>query len=75
MKVFIVEAYGGPQSTDGAISHFTVQAATAEGAIDVVRRSSAGIRYGRFEVVEETKELEAEEAGIIAEDNGPYRQP
>ncbi len=75
MKVFIIEAYGGPQTTDGAIAHFTVQATTAEGAIDVVRRSSAGIRYARFEIVEETKELEAEEPGIIAENDGPYRQP
>jgi len=75
MRVFIVEAYGGPQSTDGAIAHLTVQAATAEDAIDIVRRSRAGIRYGRFEVVEETKELEAKEPGIIAENDGPYRQP
>jgi len=72
MKIFVVEAYGGKASTDGAIAHFTVHAGNAAEAIDVVRRSGPGLRYSRFDVVEETAESQSEEPGIIAESEGPY---
>lgn len=72
MKMFVIEAYGGKQTTDGPIAHLTVNADSPAHAIDVVRHSSLGQRYARFEVVEETEEFEAEEPGIIAETEGPY---
>jgi hypothetical protein len=72
MKMFVIEAYGGKQTTDGPIAHITVNADSAADAIDVVRHSSLGQRYTRFEIVEETSEFEAEEPGIIAESEGPY---
>ncbi len=72
MKIFIIEAYGGKQTTDGSIAHFTVHADNLDHAIDLVRQSSHGQRYAHFEVVEETAEFNAEEPGIIAEAEGPY---
>ena len=73
MKVFVIEAYGGKESTDGAIVHFTVNADSAAEAVEVLRRSIHGLLYKRFDVVEEAAELEAEGPGIIAEGEGAYR--
>ena len=73
MKTFVIEAYGGKESTDGAIVHFTVSADSAAEAVEVVQRSSHGLRYDRFDVIEEIGERETEEPGIIAESEGPYR--
>ena len=61
MKIFIIEAYGGDQTTDGPIAHFTVNADDVDGAMDIVRHSRHGHRFSRFEAVEETEEFEAEE--------------
>ncbi len=72
MKIFVIEAYGGKQTTDGSIAHFTVHADSLGDAIDLVRQSSHGRRYAHFEAVEETGEFDAEEPGIIAEGEGPY---
>jgi hypothetical protein len=49
------------------IAHFTVHAYSDDHAIDIVRHSSLGGRYSRFEVIEETGEFEADEPGILAE--------
>lgn len=76
MRIFIIEAYGGKETTDGSIAHFTVHADTVADAMDFVRHSKLGQRYGRFELVEETEEFEPGEPGIIAETEGPYlREP
>jgi hypothetical protein len=72
MKIFIVEAYGGKHTTDGSIAHFTVHADSEDHAIELVRHSRQGGRYSRFEVIEETGEVEADEPGILAEGEGPY---
>ena len=71
MRIFMIEAYGGKESTDGAIHHFGVQAETLDEAIDIVRQSARGRRYERFEATEETAEFEAGEPGIISEGDGP----
>lgn len=42
MKLFVIEAYGGPHETDGQIVHFAVRADTAAQAINFVRASGAG---------------------------------
>jgi len=76
MKLFIIEAYGGVQTTDGPIAHFTVNAMHAEDAIDIVRRSRQGQRFSHFEAAEATEEFEADEPGIIAEGEGSFlREP
>lgn len=72
MQVFMIEAYGGAATTNGAIHHFAVQAETADEAIRLVRQSTQGLRYGRFEVIEIGDEIGADEAGIIAEGEGIY---
>ena len=72
MRVFMIEAYGGATTTDGAIHHFAVQAETADEAIRLVRHSMQGQRYGRFDVVEIGDEIVADEAGIIGEGDGSY---
>lgn len=72
MRLFIIEAYGGKFTTDGAIHHFAVQADTAEQAIRLVRSSAQGQRFGRFEVVEIGEEIAAEEPAILSDEEGPY---
>lgn len=72
MKIFVIEGYGGKQTTDGSIAHFTVHADTAAHAVEIVRHSSLGLRYSRFDVIEETGEFQSDEPGIIAEGEGPY---
>ena len=72
MQVFMIEAYGGVATTNGAIHHFAVQAETADEAIGLVRHSAQGLRYGRFEVIEIGNEIDADEAGIIAEGDDIY---
>ena len=65
MKVFMIEAYGGKQGTDGAIAMFTVHAEDVEQAIEMIRQSESGDRFGRFEIVEEGGEVETEEPDIV----------
>lgn len=72
MKVFVIEAYGGKQTTDGSIAHFTVCAESVDDAVAIVRQSNRGLRYDRFDVIEETAELRSDEPGIIAEGEGSY---
>jgi len=72
MRVFAVEAYGGKHMTDGSIAHFTVRADSATEAIEIVRSSSMGQRYGRFEVVEETGQARTGESRIIGQGEGPF---
>jgi hypothetical protein len=74
MKIYAIEAYGGPLRTDGAVAHFTVCAHSGGEAIDIVRRSSLGQRYGRFEMLEETGEFDADEPGIITQDEEPHAE-
>ena len=71
MRMFVIEAYGGA-STNGTIAHFAVNADSVADAIDLVRRSGSGQRYGRFALVEESEESAADQPGIIAETEGAY---
>lgn len=75
MKLFAIEAYGGKQTTDGAIAHFTVRAECAANAIEIVRASDLGQRYHRFDVIDETVEKEAADAGILTQSEGRYVKP
>ncbi len=72
MKIFIIEAYGGKESTDGPIANFTVQAPSVDEAVELVRHSRHGQRFERFEVMEETGEFDVDEPGIIAEGKGSH---
>jgi hypothetical protein len=74
MKMFTIEAYGGPMTTDGPIAHFTVHAGTVPEAVDLIRRSADGHRFGRFEVVEESAEFEGDVAEIIGVGTGSYEK-
>ena len=49
MRTFIIEAYGGKQTTNGPIAHFTVTAMRAKEAIDIARRSRQGQRFSEDE--------------------------
>lgn len=75
MRIFVIEAYGGKATTDGAIRNFTVQADSLEEAVGFVRASALGQRYRRFECVSETADFEADEPGIISEQEGAYLPP
>ncbi len=75
MRIFMIEAYGGEGSTDGAIRHFTVQAESLDEAIEIVRHSRLGQGYQRFDATEQTGEFEAGEPGIITESDGPSVPP
>ena len=75
MRIFVIEAYGGQASTDGAIRHFTVQAESLDEAIEIVRRSRLGQGYQRFDATEQTGEFEAGEPGIISEGDVPSIPP
>ena len=72
MKVFVIEAYGGPQATNGAIRHFTVQAEDIDEAVALVRRSISGAKYARFELIEEAERAETDFSGIVDEGDGRY---
>lgn len=74
MRIFAIEAYGGPLRTDGSVAHFTVCARSSAEAIAIVRRSNLGQRYGRFEMLEETGEFDADEPGIITQDEEPLAE-
>ncbi len=75
MRLFLIEAYGGPVPTDGKIEHFTVRAADLDGAIALIKQSPDGARYGRFELIEESDEFAADEPAIIEAGEGPYLEP
>ena len=53
MKLFLIEAYGGPQGTDGHIRHFTVRADGFDDALALVRESPEGQRFKHFDLIEE----------------------
>jgi hypothetical protein len=72
MHIFIVEAYGGPDRTDGVIRNFTVQADSAEEAIEIVRQSPRGQDFRHFEIVSETPAFEPDQPSILEESDGPY---
>lgn len=72
MKLFLMEAYGGPTGTDGKIEHFTVRAATLEDAIALVRHSTEGGRFRHFDLIEESVDFPADEPGIIEGGEGSY---
>ena len=72
MRLFLIEAYGGPQGADSHIQHFTVRANALEDAIALVRGSSDGARYERFDLIEESAEFEGEGAAIIEAGDGSY---
>jgi hypothetical protein len=72
MHIFVIEAYGGPARTDGVIRHFTVQAESAEEAVQIVRESPRGLSFQHFEIVSETPSFEPDQPSIIEESDGPY---
>ena len=72
MRLFVIEAYGGKEHTDGPIAHFTVSAATIEEAIEFVRETDGARRFARIDVVQEGKEFEGAETGIVAQGSGAY---
>ncbi len=72
MKLFVIEAYGGPEATNGGIRHFTVQADDIDQAVALVRRSIGGAKYARFELIEESEQAETDFAGIVDEGDGRY---
>ena len=72
MRIFMIEAYGGPHSTNGSIAHFAVTAASAEEALDLVKRSVTGSRYRHFDLVEERAGGASLQAGIIEEGEGAH---
>lgn len=74
MRMFMIEAYGGPLTTDGAVHHFAVQAESADEAIRLIRDSIQGALYGRFDIVEIGDEIGAEEAAIVSDGAGAYRR-
>jgi hypothetical protein len=72
MRLFIIEAFGGPHSTNGRIAHFTVQADSAEEALELVQNSPGGARFVNFDIVSAGTEPMAGEASIVEEEDGPY---
>ena len=74
MKIFVIEAYGGPETTDGPIVHFTVQAESVDEAVSLVRRSKSAQRFERIEVVGESAEFHGDTAEIVSEGEGPYER-
>ncbi len=74
MKMFTIEAYGGPHTIDGPIARFTVHAESVGEAVDLIRHSPQGDRFGRFEVVDESAEFDGDLAEIIGETAGPFEQ-
>jgi hypothetical protein len=75
MRIFVIEAYGGREGSDGPMMNFAVHAATLDEAIGAIRSSPRGQRFGRFEVIEETSDAEGDGPEIIAEYDGPYVKP
>lgn len=75
MKLFLIEAYGGPRGTDSRIHHFTVRANTLDQAIALARQSEEGARYERFDLIEESAEFKGDAPGIIEADHGGYLEP
>lgn len=72
MRMFTIEAYGGPHSTDGPIAQFTVHADSIDEAVDLIRRSPQGHRFGRFELLDESAEFGGDVAEIVGESAGPF---
>jgi hypothetical protein len=72
VRLFVIEACGGPGRTDGAIKHFTVQANDPEEAVQIVQRSEKGRDFERLEIVDVTPSFEPDVTGIVAEEDGPY---
>jgi hypothetical protein len=70
--MFTIEAYGGPHTTDGPIFRFTVHAENMAEALDLIRHSPQGQRFGRFEIIDETAEFAGDVAGIVGESAGPF---
>jgi hypothetical protein len=74
MRMFTIEVYGGPHTTDGPIARFAVRAESIAEAVDLIRRSPQGHRFGRFGVADESPEFEGDVAEIIGESAGPFEQ-
>ncbi|HTY67318.1 MAG TPA: hypothetical protein VMH36_11745 [Alphaproteobacteria bacterium] len=72
MRLYLIEAYGGPAPTDGKIEHFTVRAANLDSAIALIKRDPEGSRYRTFELIEESAEFAADAPAIIEAGEGPY---
>jgi hypothetical protein len=72
MKQFVIEAYGGPQATNGSVRHFTVQAEDIDEAVALVRRSISGAKYARFDLIKEADRPETSSSGIVGEGEGRY---
>jgi hypothetical protein len=75
MRLFLIEAYGGPVPTDGKIEHFTVRAADLDAAIALIKRTPEGAGYATFELVEESAEFPAGEPAVIEAGEGAYLEP
>jgi hypothetical protein len=65
MRLFLIEAYGGPTPTDGRIEHFTVRAATLEGAIGLLKQSPDSAHYRHFELIEDSFAFAGDDPAII----------
>ncbi len=72
MKLFLIEAYGGPSGTDGKIEHFTVRASTLDEAVALVRQSADGGQFRHFDLIEESAEFAADEPAILEAGEGSY---
>jgi hypothetical protein len=75
MRVFVIEAYGGPNATDSKIEHFRVLADKLDAALALIRKSPDGAHYSRFDLIEESGEFGAGEARILDPGDGPYPRP
>jgi hypothetical protein len=69
MKLFVVEAYGGPRN-DGSIALFTMRPESTNAAINMVRVSSLDRHYNRFEFVGEGVDTFHDEPEILAQSEG-----
>lgn len=72
MRLFLIEAYGGPTPTDGKIEHFTVRAATLDGAVALLKRSPDSAHFSHFELIEGSAEFPGGHPAIIEAGDAAY---
>ena len=72
MRLFLIEAYGGPTPTDGRIEHFTVRAATLDGAVALLKQSPDSAHYRYFDLIEDSAEFPGDDPAIIEAGDAAY---
>lgn len=72
MKLFLIEAYGGPTPTDGRIEHFTVRATTFDRAVALLKRSPDSAHYRHYELIEDSGEFPGDDPAIIEAGDAAY---